>query len=152
MKREHSNLVRGIAILAASFLMVPTIFAGHSSGGGSSGGKQTATTFSGRATVVDADVLGIRTVISDTGPVPSGGGCLHNTFLTASVPGLLAAEVLHAAVVAQNNYSHSEASVANLDLTAAGAHVTAGLLMSRASAECVNGTATISGTSDVLEL
>jgi len=152
MKRKHLNLVRGIAVLAASFLTVPTLFAGHSSGGGSSGGNQSATTFSGRSTVVDADVLSIRTVISDTGPVSSSGGALQTTLLTASVPGLLTAEVLHATVVAQNNYSHAEASVANVNLTAAGATVTAGLLMSRASAGCGNGAATVSGSSDVVDL
>src|SRR5438093_2278745 len=31
------------------------------------------TAFSGEATVVDATVLGIRTVISDTGPLPASG-------------------------------------------------------------------------------
>src|SRR5438093_5911781 len=54
------------------------------------------TAFSGEATAVDATVLGIRTVISDTGPLPSSGGAQEASLLDASVPGLLTADVLHA--------------------------------------------------------
>src|SRR5712692_7425514 len=78
--------------------------------------------FSGRATVVDATVgtslVSVRTVISDTGPLPSSGGAEEATLLDASIPGLLTVEVLHASTVGQGNGARSEASVANLVLTA----------------------------------
>src|SRR2546426_3216572 len=110
------------------------------------------TTFSGRATVVDATVLGIRTVISDTGPLPPSGGAQDATLLSASVPGLLTAEVLHASTVGQGQRSSSEASVANVTLTVGGNAITAGLLQARATAECHNGVASVSGSSDIVGL
>src|SRR3989449_2615150 len=110
------------------------------------------TTFSGRATVVDATVLGIRTVISDTGPLPPSGGAQDATLLSASVPGLLTAEVLHASTVGQGQRSSSEASVANVTLTVGGNTITAGLLQARATAECHNGMASVSGSSDIVGL
>src|SRR3989454_1205768 len=110
------------------------------------------TTFSGRATVVDATVLGIQTVISDTGPLPPSGGAQDATLLSASVPGLLAAEVLHASTVGQGQRSSSEASVANVTLTVGGNTITAGLLRASATAECHNGTASVSGSSEIVDL
>ena len=49
---------------------------GHGGGGGGGGGRGSGgdVSFGGRATVVDATVLGIQTVISDTGPLPPSGG------------------------------------------------------------------------------
>src|SRR5437870_5475474 len=112
------------------------------------------TTFSGQATVVDATVPvpGIRTVISDTGPLPASGGAEEASLLTANVPGLLTAEVLHASTVGQGQHSRSEASVANVTLTVGGNTITAGLLRASATAECHNGTASVSGSSEILGL
>lgn len=110
------------------------------------------TTFSGQATAVNATVLGINTVLSDTGPLPTSGGAQDATLLNASVPNLLTAEVLHAATVAQGNNSRSEASVANLNLTVGGQTITAGFLMARANASCSNGLAAVSGSSEVVGL
>jgi hypothetical protein len=152
MPRKHSSYTRVGTMLAASLLLVPILFATHPPKAGGGGRRQSATTFGGRATVVDADVLGIRTIISDTSPVPSRGGALQSTLLTASALGLLTAKVPHAAVVAQGDFSHAESSVANLNLSAAGAQVTAGFLMSRASAQRNNGNAFVSGGSDVVDL
>ncbi|MCI0362407.1 MAG: hypothetical protein L0219_00905, partial [Phycisphaerales bacterium] len=120
--------------------------------GGGGGGKEPVTTFSGRAVVVDVEVAGIRTIISDTGPLPASGGALETSLLTANVPGLLTAEVLHAATVGQGTMANSEASVANLDLTAAGVHISAGLLMSRAKAQCINNAPSVSGSSEIVNL
>ncbi len=110
------------------------------------------TTFSGEATVVDATVLGIRTVISDTGPLPASGGAGEASLLTANVPGLLTAEVLHASTVGQGQRSSSEASVATVALTVGGNTIAAELLVARATAECHNGTASVSGSSDIVGL
>src|SRR2546427_187907 len=112
-----------------------------------------ATTYSGRATVVQATLLGLPTMtVVDAGPLPSSGGAEHASLVNGSVPGLLTVEVLHASTVGQGNASRSEASVAELSLTVAGATVSAGLLQARAAAVCGDGGATASGTSDITAL
>jgi len=111
------------------------------------------TTFSGEATVVQATVLGLQPIVlSDTGALDSTGGAKEASFLNASVPGLLTAEVLHASTVGQGQRSSSEASVANVALTVGGNTITAEFLAARATAECHNGTASVSGSSDILGL
>ena len=111
------------------------------------------TTYSGRAVVVQAQVLGLQPVVlADTGYLPSSGGAQEASLLGASVPGLLTANVLHAATVGQGNQTRSAASVADVDLTAAGNHVTADFLMARATAKCGPGGVSFSGSSDVAVL
>src|SRR5215510_8736125 len=107
------------------------------------------TTFSGQATVVRANVLGIETVLSDTGALDSSGGAKETSLLEANVPGLITAEVLHASTVGQGDHSRSEASVANVSLTVEGNTITADFLMARAEAACANGHATTSGSSEI---
>ena len=116
------------------------------------GGSSTSTTFSGRATAIRATVLGNNIVLSDAGPLPASGGSQEASLLTASVPGVVTARVLHASTIGQGDRSRSEASTADLDLTVGGQHVTATFLMARAEARCSNGTATTSGGSEVLGL
>src|SRR3989442_6433082 len=91
-----------------------------------------ATTFSGEAYVAKATLtpplLSPSTVgpIADAGPLPSQGGSLENSILTVSVPNpadgstLLSGEVGHTATIGQGDRSRSEASVAELNLSAAG--------------------------------
>src|SRR5438128_1649127 len=111
------------------------------------------TTFSGEATVVQATVLGLPPVVlSDTGALDSTGGAREASLLDANVPGLLTAEVLHASTVGQGQRSSSEASVANVTLTVGGNTISAGLLRARATAECHNGTASVSGSSEIVNL
>jgi hypothetical protein len=111
-----------------------------------------ATSYSGRATVVQATVLGLSTTLVDAGPLPPSGGAAEASLLNASVPGLLTAEVLHATTVAQGNSSQSEASVAELALTVGGNSISAGLLEARATAMCTDAGATASGSSDIATL
>src|SRR6266404_1565270 len=114
------------------------------------------TTYSGRATVVQATVLAGTSIapitLVDAGPLPSSGGADKETLLEASVPGLLTAEVLHAATFGQGSRSSSEASVAELAVTAGGNTVSAGFLMARAEAKCTDGTASASGSSEIARL
>src|SRR5438128_4717273 len=117
---------KGSCVLTVSLLLMGLLFWPAQSASANN------TTFSGRATVVDATVLGIRTVISDTGPLPPSGGAEEATLLNANLPGLLTAEVLHASTVGQGNGARSEASVANLVLTVGGHTVKADFLMARA--------------------
>ncbi len=99
--------------------------------------------------MVDATVLGIQTVISDTGPLPPSGGAREASLLTAEVPGLLTAEVLPASTIGQGDRTRSEASVANLTLTPGGNTISADFLMARAQAVCGP---TVSGSSEVVGL
>jgi len=71
-----------------------------------------------------------------TEALPSSGGAQEASLLSASVPGLLTANVLHATTVGQGNQTRSEASVADVDLIAGGNRVTADFLMARATAKC----------------
>ena len=132
-----------LALIAA--LMYPTGGAAHADSG--------STTFSGRATVINATVPVVGNVLlSDTGNLPSSGGAEEASLLTASVPGVLTAEALHAATVGQGDRSRSEASVANVALTAGGHTVTAAFLMSNAMAVCGSGGPSASGNSQVVGL
>ena len=112
--------------------------------------------YSGRATVVQATVLGGALIapitLVDAGPLPSSGGAEGQTLLEANVPGVLSAEVLHAATSGQGSRSSSEASVAELSVTAGGNTVSAGFLMARAEAKCTGGNASVSGSSEIARL
>src|SRR5438046_6132168 len=112
-----------------------------------------ATSYSGRATVLQAAVFGFSPVVlANAGPLPPSGGAEEASLLNASVPGVLTAAALHAATVGQGNASRSEASVAELSLTVAGNTIAAGLLQARAAAVCSDGGATASGNSDITTL
>jgi hypothetical protein len=117
------------------------------------GGSAThATSYSGRATVVEATVLGVSDTLVDAGPLPPSGGAAEASLLNASVPGLVTAEVLHATTIGQGNSSESEASVAELALTVGGNSISAGFLEARATAMCTDAGATASGSSDLATL
>ena len=111
-----------------------------------------ATGYSGRATEVQATVLGLPLMLVDAGPLEPTGGAKDASLLNASVPGLLTAEVLDAETVGQGNASRSEASVAELTLTVAGNTISADFLQARATAMCTDNGATASGSSDITEL
>src|SRR5690242_2358602 len=112
-----------------------------------------ATSFSGRATVLQATLLGLPPVVLvDAGPLPPSGGAEEASLLNANVPNLLTAEVLHATTVGKGNASRSEASVAEVSLTVAGNTISAGLLQARAAAVCNNGAASTSGSSEIAAL
>jgi len=109
--------------------------------------------FGGRATVVQANALGVvPVVLSDTGNLDSTGGAKEAALLNTSVPGLATAEVMHATAVGQDNYSRSEASVASLNLTMLGNTISADFLMARANANCGTGGATVGGSSEIAGL
>jgi hypothetical protein len=117
----------------------------------------TSTTFSGEATVLQAEVLGLQPiVVGRAGPLPESGGAEKSSLLSVSrdeTLDLLSAEVVHAAVVGQGNSSHAEASVASVRLTVAGNAIQADLLRSRARATCDGaGQASASGSSEVAGL
>ena len=111
-----------------------------------------ATGYSGRATEVQATVLGLPLTLVDAGPLEPTGGAKDASLLNATVPGLLTAEVLDAETVGQGNASRSEASVAELTLTVGGNTISADFLQARATAMCTDNGATASGSSDIAAL
>ena len=137
--------------VAAAALLVPWVVL-SAAGAADAAQLASATTFSGRATVVNATVLGVNTTLGDTGPLPSSGGAEQASGLDATVPGVLNAEVLHASTVGQGNHSAAEASVADVTLTVAGNTIGAELLMARAEARCGPGGASVSGSSEIVGL
>src|SRR3989442_10385466 len=117
----------------------------------------TSTTFSGEATVLQAQVLGLQPiVVGRAGPLPESGGAEKSSLLSVSrdeTLDLLSAEVVHAAVVGQGNSSHAEASVASVSLIVAGNAIQADLLRPRARATCDGaGQASASGSSELAGL
>lgn len=150
--KTHRSITTALAVLFVVGLL-----------GGTSpsyGAAATATTFSGRATAVQGNVLGFPVgPLADTGDVNPGGDSLHETVLTYPIPGVidplngaLSAEVLHAAVVAHGNKSSAEASVASFTLSAGGQSISADFLMARATATCNGSSASIAGSSEVVGL
>ncbi len=116
---------------------------------------QPAVAFSGQATVLRVTTHGlidITTTVSDTGPLPSSGGALQTSLLSISFPGLLTADVAHATTIGQADRARSEASVADVTLTAGGNTIAASLLRSSAMAVCTTGGPAVSGSSEIAEL
>src|ERR1043166_5571995 len=77
-----------------------------------------ATSFSGRATVVQASVLGLAPIVLvDAGPLPAEGGAREAPLRTASDPGWRGGELCPAPRGGRARGSRSEASVAEVSLT-----------------------------------
>lgn len=118
------------------------------------------TTFSGRGTVVQGKVLGIPVgPIADTGDVSPQGGALEASVLQYPVNGLpdatngaLTAEVLHASTVAQGNQSRTQATVASFNLNVAGQTISGEFLKAQAQAQCSRNRASVSGSSEIVNL
>ena len=108
--------------------------------------------YSGEALVVGVRALGINVSLEDTGPLPSTGGSLAAQLASASIPPLLAADLLTAGVTGQNNQTSSQASVATLSLSVAGVSIQASILTSNAEAACYPDRAAVSGSSSIAAL
>ncbi len=114
-----------------------------------------AVAFSGQATVLRVTTHGITTTtttVSDTGPLPPSGGALQTSLLSISFPGVLTADVAHATTIGQADRARSEASVADVSLTAGGNTITADFLRSSAMAVCTTGGPAVSGSSAIADL
>src|SRR6266403_5938145 len=113
-----------------------------------------AVAFSGQATVLRVTTHGITTTttVSDTGPLHPSGGALQTSLLSISFPGVLTADVAHATTIGQADRARSEASVADVSLTAGGNTITADFLRSSAMAVCTTGGPVVSGSSVIADL
>jgi hypothetical protein len=118
------------------------------------GGSGTQNSYSGEATVVRAVVPLTSTDLTliHAGPLPSSGGAAEDKLISANVPGLLTATVLHASTVGQGQSSRAEASVADLNLMVGGNTISASFLMARATARCSQGNVVLSGESHIAQL
>ena len=150
MKHTH-RWSKGCSIAAAVLLgFVGLGYAASKPNKGGGGGSPME--FSGRAVVLDATVLGTRTIIGDTGPLPASGGALNTSLLELNQPGLLTGNVVHGATIGQGDRSRTEASVADVNLTVGGHAIQVGLLRSRAEAVCGPNGATTTGSSELVNL
>jgi hypothetical protein len=77
---------------------------------------QATTTFSGQAVAVRANAVGLALALSDTGPLPPGGGNLKTSLASVNVPGRVSADALSSATSGSGTSSQSQSSVANLSL------------------------------------
>ena len=110
-------------------------------------------TFSGEATGIRSNALGVVTVLSQAGPIPPSGGAAEAGLLETSVAGLLTAEVLHTSTIGQGNRSRSEASLGTLNLNCAvGQTISASFISARAEAACTDFGVQLSGNSEVANL
>jgi hypothetical protein len=150
-RRGQSARSSVIAVLAVLVFGIPAT--GHAE-------EQDRALFSGQATGVRAQILNLPAiVISDTGPIPASGDERETVLAEVAVPGdltggilTLNAEVLPATVVAGDDTSRAEASLARLDMTVADNTISAEFLHARASASCSGNTAVIAGSSEIVSL
>ena len=114
------------------------------------------TTYSGRATAVDATVkvlfASITTRLGDTGPLPSDGGTLQASALTLTVPGVMSAGVAEDSTTGGNRDASSASSVANAAIAVGGVGITASLLSSQTDANCLGAPPSLTGNSNIADL
>jgi hypothetical protein len=108
--------------------------------------------YSGRAIAVDATVLGVRTTKCDTGPLPSSGGSINNSYPNATIPGVLTAGTLYCHTSGASGVARTEAGVAHLALSVGGHIIYADALHSMARAACNGVVANAQGHSLVVRL
>ena len=143
MSRSRNHLrTLAAAAMAAAGLAWPAVAMGQS--------------VSGSATAVQASVPGMTTALADTGALTDAGDIREASEMTAAIPSLGGADVLHAATGSSitdwsaPDYVASEASLADTGLTVAGNFISAAFVMARALAavgESPVGTSEVDGLS-----
>jgi hypothetical protein len=111
------------------------------------------TTYTGDAVVAAVDVLGLNLALSDTGPLPRSGGSQSAQLLSIDLPGTLDLSLLTASTVGGSDVTTSQASVANVSVTAAGVAISASVLTSNATAKACGSTSpSVGGGSTIANL
>lgn len=126
--------------------------------------------YSGRATILRADVAGLASVVAlDTGSLPASGGNLKNEASNLLLPSLLSASTARVTSQGGGENSDSQAIVEDLvltlsagtdlplgalaDLLAAGLNVKAAVVDSQSHASCdANNVASVTGSSTIADL
>jgi hypothetical protein len=112
-----------------------------------------AVTFRGQGTAINATVLGINTMIGDTGALPSKGGALETDLATVNIPLVLSGVVAHADAIGVGDHTEASATVAALNLLCGGVLIQADLIQSRAFVSGFGGQAPVStGSSQLVNL
>ncbi len=135
---RHLRSMAASGLVAAGLLAWPAI--------------ASAQTVSGAASAVQANVLGMTTVLAGTGPLADASDLRDASQDTVSILSLGGADVLHAVTGSSiytwdpSDYVASEASLADMGVTVAGNSISAAFVMARALAP-VSGSPT--GTSEI---
>jgi len=111
---------------------------------------QNATMFSGEAVALKANALGISLALSDTGALPSSGGNLSTSVASINVMGLASADAMKSTASGSGTSSQSQSSVAALNLI--GGLVTADVVKSNSTASCSGGSASVTGSAEIIGL
>lgn len=150
-RRGYTASAAVAAILTASVFATPAT--GHTE-------EQSRPLFSGQATGARVQVLTLPAiVISDTGPIPESGDERERSLAELAIPGELTgglltlnAEVVPATVVAGDDTSRADASLARLDIAVAGNTISAEFLHARAIATCSGSNAVVTGSAEIVTL
>jgi hypothetical protein len=111
---------------------------------------QGTTTYSGRASALRANAVGISTALADTGALPSTGGSISRSLAGINVLGFLSATALESSTSGSGSTSQSQSTLSNITLL--GSLVAATAVRSQTSATCDGSTATTSGSGDLVDL
>jgi hypothetical protein len=97
--------------------------------------------------------LGLKAAISDTGPLPGSGGSQSAQLASIDLPNLLDLSLLTASTTGGSDQTSSQASVADVSVTAAGVSIRASVLASNATAQaCGSYTPAVAGGSTIANL
>lgn len=112
-----------------------------------------AMTFRGQGTAVTATVLGINTVLGDTGALPTKGGALENDLISVNIPLVLSGVVAHADAIGVGDHTEASATVTGLNVLCGGVLIKADLLQSRVYVAGSGGLAPVAtGSSQLVNL
>jgi hypothetical protein len=112
-----------------------------------------AVTFRGQATAVNATVLGINTVIGDTGPLPTKGGAFEADLVTVNIPLVLSGVIAHSDVIGVGDHTEASSTVTGLNVLCNGLLIRADLIQSRAYVSGFGGQTPVStGSSQLVNL
>lgn len=151
----HRN--RNLPRLGAFVLIALTALV-WSLAGGAARASAAATSYSGEACVLKANLALLNPITLGCATLPSTGGAEHSSLLDVpstpigTVGTLNGAEVFGGQTVGQGNESRTHSSVANLDVTINGVRIQAEFLASRATAQCTSAGALLAGDSEILNL
>ncbi len=96
-----------------------------------------ATTFSGRATSVNATIAGVNATLNDTGPLPPTGGFIRRELVSGNLfGGALTTGALDAITQGAFDQSRSQAIVENLNLNVGGNIITSVIVAESSQCTC----------------
>lgn len=110
---------------------------------------QGTTTFSGQATALKANALGIAITVGDTAELPSTGGSITRDLASINVLGLVRATALHSATSGSGDSSQSTTHLASVNILSL---VSATGVATSTTATCNGSTASSSGDAQFASL